>query len=150
MTVETDTPLAHLAFIEENGFPFDFKKTYYLAGPMSGYPEFNYPTFEYVCKVLRREEIEVASPHEIDYKESPERPRGSLTYQDYIDGGLELLSTCQGIILLPGWPQSTGAIIEVKFAVERNMPVYFYNQSVRDGFEEPSAELICMNRRPPA
>lgn len=148
MTTETVVVIAEdelppLDIIFDDAFPFDVDKSYYVAGPMSGYPLFNYDKFDRACAVLRANEIKIESPHEIDHGED-EKTRGTKEYQMYIDAGLALLDKCQGIILLSGWPQSTGALIELNHAVDKQMPVYFYHEPVQ---YHDNAELICMNRK---
>lgn len=133
-----------LDIVEEELARFNRDHTYYLAGPMSGYADYNFRSFEAACRILRHNEIKVASPHEIDHGEEPNK-RGSLPYETYMQAGLKLLRNCDGIILLNGWPQSTGAMRELQLAIERGMRVYFFHwpQDWKD-----SAELLSMNRRP--
>jgi nucleoside 2-deoxyribosyltransferase len=133
--------------LEDPSWKFDRDRTFYLAGPMSGYPEYNFDEFERWAEILRRGGLKIASPHEIDHGETPET-RGSLPYQNYIDAGMKLLESCGGIILIAGWPQSSGACAELSRAIDRGMPSYYaceYN-------EQPNniTLLISMNRRPPA
>lgn len=131
----------------DDSYEIDWGLTYYLAGPMSGYPRYNYDQFDLACMVFRKANMKINSPHEIEYPAS--QVLGDLPYQVYIDGGLELLDHCQGIILLPGWPQSTGARLELTRALERDLPV-LYAQPVESYKGGRTFELISMNRRPPA
>lgn len=143
LTSVSDLTKVQLTLSCQDGWPFDFSRTYYLAGPMSGYPEYNYPEFEAACKLLRQNGVQVGSPHEIDYPES--KVLGDLPYKEYIEGGMKLLAECNGMILLPGWSQSTGAMLELSEAATRGIPVYFLH--VPRKFD---VVLVCMNRRPPA
>lgn len=120
--------------------------TYYLAGPMSGYENYNYPVFAQYCSILRSAHVKVKSPHEVDYPDS--KVLGDLPYQVYIDGGLKLLDECDGLILMPGWPQSTGAQLELSKALERHLPVYFAIANTNTDGEIWSLDLISMNRSP--
>lgn len=53
--------------------------TTYIAGPMSGIPDFNYPMFHRVAKHLRDRGVDVRNPAENDGGSAPERVRiGSL------------------------------------------------------------------------
>lgn len=52
--------------IMKNG-EFNRDLWYYLAGPMTGQPEYNFPAFEEAQKLLDAENIKVRSPHEIDH-----------------------------------------------------------------------------------
>ena len=40
-------------------------KRVYVAGPMRGYVDYNYPAFDSACEVLREAGYDVVSPHEI-------------------------------------------------------------------------------------
>lgn len=88
---------------------------YYLAGPMTGLPEYNFPMFEKVAEYLRNGGLEIVSPHEIDHGETLET-RGRGLYATYIRAGLKLLLDCDGIIMLPGWKDSGGARLELYVA----------------------------------
>jgi hypothetical protein len=138
--------LPDMEFIDTTDLRFDFNKMYYLAGPMSGYPAYNFEEFEFFAAVMRSHGVKVASPHEIDHGETL-ATRGSLPYQVYLDAGIAMLETCQGIVLMPGWPQSSGACNELSRSIDLGMPVYFVYQP--DEWTE-SVRLIDMNRRPPA
>lgn len=122
---------------------FDYDLDYYISGPMSGYSGYNYPAFEEAAQILRAHTITVQSPHEIKHDEP--NGLGSLPYEDYMEAALALLRKCRGIILLSGWPQSTGARRELALALEMDMPVYFYKYDFAMG---DNALLVCMNRRP--
>jgi hypothetical protein len=103
----------------------DNKKTYYLAGPMTGYPQFNFPAFESACKALREQGYNVISPHELDPDEVKEEalasPDGKLydgkiaghTFGDLLSKDVKVVADhVQGIIFLPGWHASKGARLE--------------------------------------
>jgi nucleoside 2-deoxyribosyltransferase len=50
----------------------------------------------------------------------------SATYEDYIQGDLELLSRCDAMVLCPNYKSSTGAKIEIEYAKEHGIPIYEY------------------------
>ena len=97
----------------------------YLAGPMTGIPEYNFPEFARVTGILRERGFDIASPHEIDHGETDET-RGSLPYETYLLAGLKLLLDCDGLILMSGWVNSKGAREELNLANAVRMDVYFY------------------------
>ena len=102
---------------------FDFTKTYYLAGPMTGIPEFNYPAFSLSKSELEAAGIAVKSPHEIPWPESPLGSNEEL-WQSMMKRALNMLLECEGIILMRGWVRSRGALVEFNVAAALKMPVY--------------------------
>jgi hypothetical protein len=112
---------------------------YYLAGKMTGKPNFGYEDFAEAADNLRKAGFDIASPHEIDYDEV-EHPRGSLPYKVYIQNSLNLLFTCNAIILLPDWINSRGARIERDVAIASHMSVFDYAKPNR--IKPHNAELI--------
>ena len=140
-----NTDIPELDIIDTAEQRFNKNVPYYLSGPMSGYPDFNFPEFEFYCSVLREAGITVQSPHEIDHHETPES-RGSLPYEVYMQAALDLMEGCKGIILMPGWPQSTGACREISRSIDLGMPVYFIHDP--DEWQD-NIQLVDMNRRPP-
>lgn len=102
---------------------FDFGRTYYIAGPMSGYPEFNYPAFGNAKAELEAEAIKVVSPHTIPWPDQP--IEGEELWQVMMREALQLLLGCNGMILLKGWAGSKGALLEHQIAASLKMPLYF-------------------------
>lgn len=78
----------------------------YLAGPMSGLPEYNYPAFNDAAARLREAGFFVANPAEI------EPPNPNPTWADWMRAAITLMLTCDAIALLDGWQMSRGAVIE--------------------------------------
>lgn len=100
------------------------RPTLYLSGPMSGCAEFNFPAFRAAVDRLRADGVSVLSPHEVDHQE-PNGP-GSLPWSVYLRNDIKCLLRCEGIVLLPGWPTSRGAQLELQTALALRMPVFFY------------------------
>lgn len=82
----------------------------YLAGPMTGYPEHNFPMFRNYTKWLRNHGYDVVSPEELETAEG-EGPRKAWSY--YLVRDLRELLGCDCIAVLPGWQKSRGATLEV-------------------------------------
>ncbi|CAL8476426.1 DUF4406 domain-containing protein [Caballeronia sp. S22] len=80
-------------------------KRVYLAGPMSGYPDLNFPAFHAEAARLRAMGFEIVNPAEIDVGPNP-------TWLKAMRADIKLLVDCDGIALLPGWEQSDGANVE--------------------------------------
>lgn len=95
---------------------------WYLAGPMSGLPCSNFPTFMKAAAQLRARGLEIVSPAELD---DPETVRRSLaneptgqTWGDFLSRDVKIIADqCTGIILLPGWNKSRGARLEAVVAL---------------------------------
>ncbi len=77
----------------------------YLAGPMTGYPELNFPLFHAEAARLRSLGFEIVNPAEINADPS-------AAWLDCMRADIKQLVDCDGIALLPGWEQSRGATLE--------------------------------------
>lgn len=90
----------------------------YISGPMSGYPDFNFPAFEQAANRLRAIGFDVVSPHE--FGEGGE----GMEWADYLRKDLiAMLTNCTAVATLPGWMQSRGAKLEVHVAQALGMRV---------------------------
>ena len=92
----------------------------YIAGPMTGIPDCNYPLFNDVAEMLRLAEYEVINPAEVSAGQRAH-------YVDYLREDLRAMLDCDGVALLPDWEFSTGARNEVNVAGLLKMPVKTYN-----------------------
>jgi hypothetical protein len=104
---------------------------WYLAGPMSGIPQFNFPLFERAAKQLRSAGYNIISPAEVDAKDEELHKRvlastdGILqssdikeSWGDFLSRDVKIIADkVQGIILLPGWEKSRGARLEAHVAL---------------------------------
>ena len=79
----------------------------YVSGPMTGYPEFNYPAFEDAAQRLRRAGYDVVSPHEVNPPDGLEH-----SWEWYIRRDIVALMECDGIALLDGHEASRGSALE--------------------------------------
>ncbi len=77
----------------------------YLAGPMSGLPELNFPVFHAEAARLRALGFEIVNPAEINADTA-------ATWLDCMRADIKQLVDCDGIALLGGWEQSRGASLE--------------------------------------
>ena len=89
---------------------------YYIAGPMTGYPQENMAAFDAAALYYRNQGIDVSNPADLQHKLSnipltEEMRRDIIMYCVY-----ELCQGCTHIVLLPGWEQSKGAAVEVAVA----------------------------------
>lgn len=109
----TESPF-HAPF--SDGRPTEVKRLY-VAGPMSGYPESNYPAFNEAANFLKAVGYEVVNPAE-DIHE-PEM----CHYVDLLREDLRAMFDCHGVAVLENWWESTGARNEVQVAGLLRMPV---------------------------
>lgn len=117
----------------------------YLAGPMTGLPQFNFPLFDAVAAALRAQGHEVTNPTEMD---SPEwraaamaSPDGdvakavALTHQswgDLLARDVKLVADgIEGVVLLPGWQHSRGAKLEAFTAVLCRKTLFFWDSATQ-------------------
>ena len=91
-------------------------KRIYIAGPMSGLPDFNYPAFHAAAAVLRAQGHHVENP-----AENPAPTCG--TWQGYMRMSLRQIAACDCLCMLPGWRASCGARIEHGLALDLNLEV---------------------------
>lgn len=89
----------------------------YIAGPMAGMPEHNYPTFRAAAERFREAGWDVVNPAE-NFGGRTDLPRSS-----YLRADVALLAQCDAIALLPGWQSSRGAKIEYCLARELGLMV---------------------------
>jgi hypothetical protein len=88
----------------------------YVAGPMTGLPELNFPAFHAAAAHLRGLGFEVVNPAEINV--DPAKGWAECMRTD-----IAQLVTCDGIVLLPGWERSRGATLEHHIAEKLGMRV---------------------------
>lgn len=105
----------------------DPTKSYYLAGPMSGYDDYNYPAFTKAAGELRDFGLKINSPHESPWPDGYKTMSGTELWTEMMKRTESLLLSSDGIILLVGWPQSKGARDELKYALTVDYPVFYYN-----------------------
>ncbi len=101
----------------------------YLAGPMRGIEDFNFPAFKDATKKLRRMGYDVASPAEHDLEIGFDPSSGSLdgfSLEDSMRWDLAAVLRCDAIAVLPGWESSEGVAIEMTVAHAIGTPVLAY------------------------
>ncbi|WGL54482.1 DUF4406 domain-containing protein [Kluyvera intermedia] len=86
----------------------------YIAGPMTGHPDFNRPAFYSVAEDLRDQGYTVLNPAIL--------PDG-LSQAQYMDICIAMLRCADGIYLLEGWETSEGAQVEAMLAAKLNLEI---------------------------
>lgn len=89
----------------------------YVAGPMTGLPEFNYPAFFRAAYALRARGFEPINPARAEGRED------CRTWLDFMRASLRDLANSDGVATLPGWGDSPGARLEVYIAQTLGLPV---------------------------
>lgn len=93
----------------------------YLAGPMRGLPESNFPAFDAATARLRFQLHEVFSPAERDRQDGVNCHNRDIAYFM----GVDLPEVCKAdaVAVLPGWKQSQGCTIELAVADALGKPI---------------------------
>lgn len=91
------------------------KRIVYLAGPMTGYPDKNYPKFNAVAKELREMGHTVYNPAERPFDNARN------AFHDY---SVFITQHACTIVLLPGHKKSVGATAERALAVAVGLDIY--------------------------
>lgn len=98
-------------------------KKLYLAGPMRGYADHNFPAFFVAAQRLREQGFRVMNPAE----------NGSMTLNGYLIKDSVMVANADLIAVLPGWQDSKGAQLEVMMANYLGIPVYEAEPLARSG-----------------
>lgn len=132
----------------------------YLAGPMSGIPQFNYPAFDEAADLLRSRGYDVMSPAEMDdpniraaalaspngehrvfqdtLKRQGHQPE---TWGDFLSRDVKLVSDeVDAIVLMADWQRSRGARTEAFIALQTQKPVFFIYEG--DIYEHDPADVM--------
>jgi len=96
----------------------------YIAGPMTGLPDFNYPAFFDAARRLRAAGYDVENPAE-------NKPEGTASWLAYMQMSLVQISRVDGLALLPGWLDSKGARIEARLADELGLRLWGVGEWVK-------------------
>ncbi len=94
----------------------NFRGSLYLAGPMSGITDFNFPAFNEKAEELRHEGWVVTNPAQFPFHDGWE-------WHQYLRVALRAMTYCDTIYMLAGWQQSRGANLEYGVAVGLGMKV---------------------------
>lgn len=98
-------------------------KRIYIAGPMTGLPNLNFPAFHAEATKLRANGFDVVNPAEIN-------PDHSMSWHDCMRRDIAELVKCDAIRLLPGWERSSGAQLEEHIANRLAMQIFEPDEEV--------------------
>lgn len=91
----------------------------YLAGPMVGIPDYNFPMFFSAAEELEARGYEVFNPaqNDLDTWGTIEEVKRLANYRDCLQMDLSwICSRAEAIALLPGWENSKGCAVEFELA----------------------------------
>lgn len=125
----------------------------YLAGPMRGYPEFNYPAFHQYAAELRLNGHTVFSPAEKDIErhngediskgttgDLAEIEAKGFSLRDAIFDDLEyIIRHADAIALLPGYEASKGVAVELALSEFLNLKVIKLGEAPKS--DQPMVDL---------
>ena len=108
----------------------------YVAGPMTGLPDNNYPAFHDAAARLRRRAWHVENP-----AENPKpHTDAACEWTAYMRMGMSQLMTCHAIYLLPGWQKSKGAKLE--HLVAQKLGLVIYEHAIQDDVLQEQLEAL--------
>lgn len=98
----------------------------YIAGPMTGLPEFNVPAFHAAAAAWRAVGWEVLNPAESFGGDT------TRTYREYAKHDMALLLSVDAIAMLPGWdgPNARGSVWEREIAILLGATVFDATQPI--------------------
>jgi hypothetical protein len=108
---------------------------FYLAGPMRGYPLYNFPAFLMATRILTSRGFQIMSPAEKDIEAGLDPSRG-LEEQGFDMGAafqwdVRAVADTVGTILMPGWEKSTGAKLERAIAKMCQKEIYLLDEAFK-------------------
>lgn len=120
----------------------------YIAGPMTGHPDWNFPAFFEAEEQLLALGYEVINPAHndgptvelaLESAGSPERPNHTWAY--YMKRDLPHVLEVDMLCVLPGWQKSKGASLEVAVSKAIGLPLMI----LKDGKLVPRVECIGLS-----
>ncbi len=118
---------------------------FYLAGPMRGHAEFNFPAFRTISRDLRNAGLTITSPHELDeasgyfwegFTGHEDLSSYNFDLTERLTEDIHVIGKADGVIVMQGWQSSSGARAEASFALAVGKPVYYYTEPQRyNGFQ---------------
>lgn len=105
----------------------------YIAGPMTGYPNFNFDAFDEAQEALEAIGVEVVNPaNNFDRRQD-------LPWYTYLRKAVAQVTECDAIFMLDGWQESRGASLELLVASWLDVEVYGFAQVFR---LEPNESVV--------
>lgn len=106
-------------------------KTCYIAGPMRGYPRYNFDAFDNAAAKLRAEGWNVISPTDLDRQMGFNPDTDSVTQEMLTDmqiRDVDAIFKSDAVFVLDGWAMSKGATAEICLAKWRDIPAISFSE----------------------
>lgn len=122
----------------------------YIAGPMAGIPDYNYPAFFEMERHIAYLGLDSINPARLDEHDlfSDEAVAvgedvGPMRRAKFLKRDFFYLSQCDGIVMLPGWQNSTGANCELWVSRMMGLVVFVADESETGRLEvRPAPRLM--------
>jgi hypothetical protein len=125
------------------------KPTIYIAGPMRGYPKFNFPAFMDAEQFLSFDWLPI-NPARKDLENGFDPNKDEVTQEmmlKFIRQDVDIIvNQAEAVCVLPGWEKSKGATAEVALAKWKGIPVYRYPNMVELNDEDVLEEALRITR----
>jgi hypothetical protein len=110
--------------------------TFYIAGPMTGIEEYNFPAFDNARDMLHSNGLVAISPADMDrelgyFKDGTFNENLAL----YMRRDLEQVAKADGILMLEGWEASRGSNIELMVALICNLVIWVEVRDTEDNLQ---------------
>lgn len=112
----------------------------YISGPMSGIKDENFPAFNAAARALRSVGYEVVNPAE--FKTNVKGLEGKARWNKFLKADIKALMDCDGIVMLPGWQKSEGALLEIYNARALDFTVLEFESAILQArsYTDPAPE----------
>jgi hypothetical protein len=103
----------------------------YVSGPMRGHRAYNFPEFDEACHTLRKMRHVPIGPQEVDrllgfneYRTEESQITYDMIRNFLLRDMMLIITEAEGIVVLPEWYKSTGALAEIALGQALHLPVY--------------------------
>ena len=110
----------------------------YIAGPMRGLPQFNFPAFDRAAAMLKDAGHDTVNPADLDREIGFSPEQDTITHgfmREAMRRDLTAVCECDAIAMLPGWESSGGAKVEWMLATYLGLEV-IYLESIADNWRD--------------
>ena len=121
------------------------KNRVYIAGPMRGYKDYNFPAFYKAEEALYHMGAEPINPARLDENSGFDPTKDKVTRkmkEQFIRRDVEAVMACDSLVALKGWRKSQGATVEVQLAQWRGIPCYEFPSMEPIGSEDILTEAL--------